>query len=221
MKGILFKPDMIQAIVEGRKTQTRRLSGLKEINKEPDKWELTRNTFGTPMEDGSWRFGHSRPNFYVVYIKPRYQVGEVVYIKEAWATEKQYDHLKPSEIPHTAKIFYVSGGVGEWPINLPIGKLRSPLFMPAWAARHLIKFTDVKAQRLQEITEGDAVKEGTPINDFFPVNTAAIAGLSTVDYYAELWDTINPKYPFESNCWVFAYSFNLRQEIPESRYEEV
>ncbi len=38
MKGILFKPEMIQAIIEGRKTVTRRLDGLKEINKGPDTW---------------------------------------------------------------------------------------------------------------------------------------------------------------------------------------
>jgi len=64
---------------------------------------------------------------------------------------------------------------------------------------------------VQKITEEDAVAEGTVINDFFPVGTAMIAGLSTVDYFAQLWDSLNAKrgYGWEKNPWVWPIGFKL------------
>ena len=58
MKGILFQTDMIKAIVEGRKTHTRRVSGLKEINKEPDRWdyEYENNGVFTFSTNGAFSF---------------------------------------------------------------------------------------------------------------------------------------------------------------------
>lgn len=110
-----------------------------------------------------------------------YQVGETVYIKEAWC-ESYYGEpicykLDGKESP---------GPKDFW---------RSPLFMPAWAARYFIQITDVRAQRVQEISYEDIIAEG--------VDTGQDV------HYQELWDSINPKYPFASNCWVWAYTFKL------------
>ena len=66
----------------------------------------------------------------------------IVYIKEAWATEKQYDHLKPRDIPATAKIFYPLDGYD----SQSMGKKRSPLFLPEKFARYFIKITGVRAE---------------------------------------------------------------------------
>ena len=89
MKGILFKPESIQAIIEGRKTQTRRLGGLKEINQEPDIWECQMLPIGVLARQKRIIYGGGK-SYYVQYpnIKPRYQVGETVYIKEAYYTQK-------------------------------------------------------------------------------------------------------------------------------------
>lgn len=210
MKGILFKPDMIQAIIEGRKTQTRRLIqpqpdlGLPEFeryshitvgNFPPTKIDKNGEAypgdeiFGAYTDDGEW--GWRCP----------YQVGEVVYVKEAWATEKRYDPFKPSELPYYPKIFYVSDGVGEWPSNLSIGRLRSPLHLTEAFARYFIKITDVRAERLQEISEEDAKAEGVAEAN------CATHHKSAREVYGELWDSLNPKYPWEINPWVWVYSF--------------
>jgi len=230
MKGILFKPDMIQAIVEGRKTQTRRVikpqpdMGLPESDRyshiSVGKYHPTKidkdgeeypgdEIFGAYTDDGEWGW------------KSHYQVGETVYIKEAWATEKRYNHLKPSKLPQTATIFYVSDGVGEWPIDLSIGSLRSPLHLPEEFARYFIKITDVRAERLQEITEEDALKEGITImagtHQAFAKNPATnkleLIGhpepYTARYHYESLWDSLNKDYPWESNPWVFRYEFEF------------
>jgi hypothetical protein len=87
-------------------------------------------------------------------------------------------------------------------------KWKPSIHMFRFMSRITLEITDIRVQRLQEISEEDAVSEGTPINDFFPVNTAKIVGLNAVDYYAELWDSLNgKKHPWASNPWVWAINF--------------
>ncbi len=195
MKGILFSPDMIPAIIEGRKSQVRRLSGLEEINKEPDKWVYT-------------RFDHKDSNERIT-VKPRYHPGETVYIKEAWATEKKYDHLPPRDIPRTAHIHYMSDGVGEWPINLAIGRLRSPMFLMEWMARYFEKIKSVKAERLQSISWADCLAEGIiqEGDDFCAQGTPKLRYSVPQGAYLQLWDSINKPKLF--NPWVWRYEFEL------------
>jgi hypothetical protein len=73
------------------------------------------------------------------------------------------------------------------------------MFMPAWAARYFIRITDVRAGRLNEITDVEARREGIP-NSAYAVN-----GITS---FKRLWDSIN-KSPFdwEANPWVWVYSF--------------
>ncbi len=194
LNGILMKPDMIQAVREGSKTVTRRLSGLKTINEHPDEW------LRPPVKVGGyWEF--YRPDSSTLRVKPPYSVGEVCYIKEGWAVEKRYNHLPPRDIPRTAKIFYVADGVGEWPIHLVIGKLRSPLFTLSWAARYFIKITDVRPERLQEITPEDARLEGIDQNKPWGFPDGYI------NSFAWLWDSTYQKTKWDINPWVFRYSF--------------
>ena len=165
MNGIMFKPDIWIAkkkvLEQLGFAVTRRLGGLKELNQEPDKWELIQWKYKMTGKITTGFFFRKNDGKEIV-VHPRYHIGETVYIKEAWATEKQYDNLKPSEIPNTAKIFYVNDGVGEWPIELIIGRLRSPLFMPAWAARDFIQFTDIRPElfRLAQMIPQELELEG-------------------------------------------------------------
>lgn len=79
MNGILFKPDMIQAIVDLRKTVTRRKdSNLTDVLQPPDGWA----NHGLASDGEFWFFNKSITCNHTV--KPRYQVGKTVYIKEAW-----------------------------------------------------------------------------------------------------------------------------------------
>lgn len=194
MKGIYELPYKIKAIAENpeREWQFRRLDGLKEINQEPDAgWRFH-------MTDGDACF--SLQSGYQTIAKSRYQVGETMYVKEAWATtERQFNRLKPTEIPPTAKIFCGSD------CCFAIGKKRSPLFMPAWAARHFLQITAVRPERLQNINRADIREEGVvlpPSPRFSPGKFSELH-----QEYAGFWDSRNPKFPWAINPWVFVYSF--------------
>lgn len=215
MKGILFKSDMIKAIVEGRKTVTRRVIKLPDF---PEKYPEHKQSSEWNIRQGVniWIAENTKIN-YQEYIKPRYQVGGVVYIKEAWRV------LEANGKPNDFAIVYPDGDLKWWrdnagEMNYPIDeKRRSPLFMPARFARYFIKITDVRAERLQEITEEDAIAEGieksswgfniAPYRSYIHKGVNAGRSLAAAAYM-DLWGTINkPPYDWNSNCWVWRYEF--------------
>ena len=109
--------------------------------------------------------------------------GEIVYIKEAWATEKQYNHLKPREVPNNAKIFYLLDGYDL----STMGKKRSPLFLPEKFARYFVKILGVSLGRLGSMVESDAHAEG----------------VDSLVTFMKLWDSINKNQKWDTNpfCW--------------------
>jgi len=208
MKGILFKPDMIKAIVEGRKTQTRRV-----IKPQPEK-------LGDIYEDASlcyrregaaliWQDGFA-------ITKSRYQPSETVYIKEAVAIEEGYtDYFAFFEDTTSIFVHPPESFISKHFLDR-MAKYTART-MPAWAARYFIKIKDVRAERLQEITEEDAIKEGCQliartIQPFElkpkPHFTAPERPFTHLDHFIGIWDSINkPPYDWNSNPYVWKYSF--------------
>ena len=222
MKGILFKPDMIRAIVDGRKTVTRRLAGLKEINQEPDKWmwnSWQESQMWCRHFDSFW-FDYINLNHQPrrLEIKPRYQVGEVVYIKEAHRYIQNngdpYDFGVQYKSDSQVKWWRDNGNIMEYPID---EKWRSPLFLKEIFARYFIKIVDVRGERVQDISEEDAKAEGITLikGTHQPYNPETleftdIARPITYKYlFSGLWDNINKDYSFESNPYIFRYKFGL------------
>ncbi len=169
MKGIMFQPEIWEAkqrvLKEYGEAQTRRL--IKPQPQEEDDLEFGHYHPTMIDKDGEQYPGDEIIGLYTTNgeygWKPRYQVGEVVYVKEAWASYGVWDDCKPSLIPESAPIWYYLDG-NHWAdkVSEGAGKLRSPLFMPAWAARSFIQPTAVRAELfyLDKITPHDFELEG-------------------------------------------------------------
>ncbi|MGA2669984.1 MAG: hypothetical protein ABSF21_00985 [Dehalococcoidia bacterium] len=177
MKGIMFKPDMIQAIIEGRKTQTRRV-----IKPQP-KTDLIKHA-NSPY----WISGLTDDSYERVHI-PRYQVGETVYIKEKIQQDGELAVYASDRQP---VMFYRSLNRLHWRWQKPYLSSRA---LPEEAARYFIVITDVRAERLQEITLADVIKEGF--------------GDATIDEFNKEFLKLNPQIG-EVNPWVFVYTFRIR-----------
>jgi len=179
----------VQRIRAKQKTQTRRLSGLQEVNKEPDNW-----TFLGFNEVGEARFQWG------VTCKPRYQIGDLLWVREAWCSGDEWDDTKPSEIDPLicSDIWYFADGprpTEGW------GKTRPAIFMPKWATRIWLEITGIRVERVQDISITDLWAEGLE----FGVGATSQGFIQWI----QLWDSLNAKrgYPWKSNPWVRAIEF--------------
>lgn len=171
---------MVRAILEGRKTMTRRVM-------------------------------KPQPGPAVIYPSSSYarkcpygQVGGRLWVREAWSGLDEFDALKPSEIPRGAPIWYCASLRIGPEFMRGMGKLRSSIFMPRWASRITLEITDIRVERLQEITLEDCWDEGVSDEPAYERPAA----------YSRLWDTLNgKKHPWASNPWVWVIEFK-RVEKP-------
>lgn len=204
MEGLLFAPEMVRAIADGKKTVTRRLTGFQIINQNPDYWDFVYSITGAGAgRRDVFMFEHG-----LIHrrIYPRYQVGDVAYVKEPWAVEKIYDKYPPRNLPSNIEVWFNDELGGNF-----LGRWRSPLFMPAWAARYHIKITDIRVERLEEITVEDCQAEGVVYMPLPKVGWMEFGYTKpynyTIEHFAYYWSLINKDYPWGSNPWIWRIQF--------------
>ena len=217
---ILFSAEMVRAILEGRKTQTRRV-----VKPQP----IIRECCGAVVGPAKWLSKTGRVVYNCDYEPspfseacPYGQPGDRLWVRETWATVNAYDQVKPSDIP--------KGDAGRWPRvwhratdaheqeyrQKYFGKWRPSIFMPRWASRITLEVVSVRVERVQGISLEDIKAEGV-----FPGLRASIEdwSISSIrdDYYQFLvdfewlWDSINAKrgFSWSSNPWVWAVTYKL------------
>jgi len=204
--GTLFTSEMVRAILSDRKTQTRRLITRRNCDHIPgylwdrlefDDAKVPEGAMRTFADDGFGDGGYlhvaCRPHpkaprrlqtpedWTLERVYPRVSVGDVLWVKETW---------KPLGNP-AERVCAVDYRATGWDVAGTI-KWRPSIFMPRWASRIDLEVTAIRGQRVQDISEGDAIAEG----------------VGCVEEYADLWDSINGrKAPRESNPWVWTYTF--------------
>jgi len=210
-RPIIFNAEMVRAILADRKTQTRRV-----IKPQPDRW-LPPFLIYLWNED---QFKRIAARFHCPYGKP----GDTLWIRETWHAASHYDELKPSLIPAGSPLWYAAKSYRDhdgWAIR---GKKRPSIFMPRWASRITLEITDVRVERVQDISAHDAISEGINpephqrCGDFFD-DTA-------VDEFTELWNSINTKRGFgwDVNPWCWCISFRTIEHghiVNTSKYNQV
>ena len=216
----LFSTPMVQAILEDRKTMTRRTRGLERVNKCPDEWTITSDT----TNKGILFFNKSG---FSERMKPQYQVGDHIWIKEEyyasgyWVTTGEKTKTgKPEKmfVDNTLNVidqtyFYFDSKPDSFRIdrNTVRGSWfkRSSLFMPKKAARIWLECTGVRCERLQDITETDAIAEGILKGEskFMNYHTKKFEFINGKYSFYSLWVKKNSEDSYYLNPWVFIYEF--------------
>jgi len=201
-KPILFSGPMVRALLAGTKTQTRRLM--------PNQAWLQQAY--APIVDGTRIYNYSGEE---EVSRAKFAVGDRLYVREHWRTWAQYDGVAPRDFTPGTHVAYEATESPNLGNNA--GRFRQGMHMPRWASRLTLTVTDVRVERLQNISEADAKAEGIldggclkcgesshpdPCGCVYPEPCFA-------DAYFALWNEINGKDASVANPWVAAYSFTV------------
>lgn len=221
-RPILFSAPMVRAVLEGRKTQTRRV-----IKPQPSAGVRDSVFVHSGLEDG-----HGR-ELRCPYGAP----GDRLWVRETWAVQR-FEPCLPHERDwqelHSPTIRYLADGAtqrvqgdratGVGIYHGPVEKSRPSIHMPRWASRITLEITDVRVHRVQNISEADALAEGINRIDHGREGSYYHAARTEphpknwcdpIDAFHELWDAINGMRSFgwNVNPWVWALTFT-RVEQP-------
>ena len=203
IKPILFNTEMVRAILDGRKTCTRRL--VRFLPGENPQWTGY-------IRDGLMLYnGRNEP----CIMKAPYQPGDILYVRETWCDDRQFTH---DSTP--GRYFYKASESGNF-------KWKPSIHMPKEAARIFLKVTDVRVERLQDITPKDAENEGVGNLFYEDIGYSEKNYGTEVDpeygiakeQFAWLWESTIKKsnldrYGWDANPYVWVIEFE-RCEKPE------
>lgn len=212
-RPILFSAPMIRALLDGRKTQTRRITKVPGIM--GGRYPVYPPEELIELEPGEFRAGimhYASTGALSGPYNVGFAVGDRLWVKETWRTLQKWDDLKPKLIMDDIdEIDYFADGYPRNPL-WAWGKNRVSIFMPRWASRLTLTVTDVRVERLQDCSEADALAEGIEQHgrffgladgDWDDAETSAVAA------YERLWESINGAGAWEANPWVVAISFGV------------
>lgn len=206
MKPILFNTEMVQAILEDRKTVTRRC-----VKHEIHVFEKNGETL---VYDHRFLFDFVLDAY--IDSQASYKKGDILYVTETWKVDSIAQHLNQMLIDFKAiKEGFSHSEVFAYFTKERFSKFKkfyqkngwqSPYFMPKEAARIFLRVTDVRIERLQDITEEQAMKEGLQIEKY--------VGTPLIKKFSNLWDTTVDKkefnqYGWNANPYVFVYEFEV------------
>ena len=179
-KPIIFSAPMVRALLEGRKTQTRRV--LKEQNSIADAVMI-----GGFYQWKSWKTGCVLGDVSVPYAP-----GSRLYVREAC-------HIDGRKVSYRADADPASEPPGPW---------RPSIHMPRWASRLTLLVTDVRVQRLQEISGEDCIAEGADC-DTCACNQRGCFEIRR--NFHDLWNSLHGPEAWDANPWVCAVSFTAHR----------
>ena len=211
-KPIIFSAPMVRALLAGRKTQTRRL-----LRPQPEPFDALFS------EAGRWWTGDAETGDVHQSGRIPYAPGDRLYVREAFQGHKAYEaHGYPPRDWGNKPIWYCADGDAP-PAHNASNRKRPSIHMPRWASRITLTATEVRVQRLQDISEADAWAEGCKpgvLNDRgepFPAEEPAPDGKGEIgwdcarDWYADLWDSLHGPDAWDANPWVAAYTFTVQR----------
>lgn len=207
MKPILFSTEMVKAILDGRKTQTRRI-----VKPQPTpSMDWVGRLIDTTCRENRKNVGklHWSDKKEHIFAKDYCQVGDILWVRETWQFMPDGD--KKFRVCYAADGEFKDCKRPEnWnPYLYNYERWRPSIHMPFEAARIFLKVTDVRVEKLNCITEEDAIKEGVISGQGQKRWTARSA-------FMDLWDSINFKrgYGWDSNPWVWVISFERTENTP-------
>ena len=198
-RPILFSAPMVRAILDGRKTVTRR----------PVKFPFIDRAIGCELSGNEIGPEEIRNN------SPYGVPGQRLWVRETWYCDHSEvmrgPYLKPddldvSEARDDGTLVYAADGLTPYEADQPVWK--PSIHMPRWACRILLEITDVRVERLQDITYEQAVAEGVhrgPLREWCASDEGGACHKYPAPAFRDLWQSVGGDW--EANPWVWVVEF--------------
>lgn len=204
-RGLIFNSEMVRAILDGRKTQTRRIvKGTDGAVKFCKEWDINGEEIFVVL--GEKDHTGMNPVFGAISC-PFGAVGDRIWVRETWAEAgacapdlKLYRANYPEHVPSIYE-------------NVPLAeeiRWTPSIHMPRWASRILLEITDVLVERLNDISQEDAQAEGMSLTGWRPTYSDPDSGgevWTPYDNFARLWESIYGEGSWKANPWVWVIEF--------------
>lgn len=228
-RGMIFNGEMVRAILDGRKTQTRRIMAPQPAD------DIERSAFPNPDAIGWKSTLKHKHGSTTAHFCPFGNVGDRIWVRETWGVvsheldeDGRIQPWKPDrpataihEMPfgngyYSGHAIYAADGDFTWGDDDGYEDGRScwkpSIHMPRAASRILLEITDVRVERLNAISQEDAQSEGTELTGWRPTYSDPDSGgevMTPYDNFAELWSSIYGDESWKANPWVWVIEFKL------------
>lgn len=197
-RPIIFSTSMVRAIIAGHKTVTRRLSGLGEINKKPNKWSVLQEEKLFIAVDNSVKNPDALRNPNALCLNSPYGTkGDILYVRESFMPfeidGKKYNYFRADD----------PDKVG-W-------KGKPSIHMPKAIAVRWLRVENIRVQRLSAMNDNDAILEGIHFDKdsgYYFAGDMAMAS-TPLQCFRELWVAINGNESYDSDPWVWVIQFSV------------
>lgn len=220
IKPILFNTEMVQANLDGRKNNTRRIMKPQPVDTEYCNHEMV--TFSDMLPgyyDGDCTCACRKCGYGVgpsgeSVFKPPYVPGDILYARETWRVRNVFGDIARGD--RTAEIEFKAGGdticVPAFGYTPSYGAWKPSIHMPKEAARLFLLVKNVRVERLQDIDEEGAKAEGANFCNGKHVGIEEKMRRSAVERFSDIWNgTIKPAdidlYGWDANPWVWVFEY--------------
>ena len=228
IKPILFNTEMVQANLDGRKNNTRRIMKPQPVDTEYCNHEMvTFNDMLPGYYDGDYTCACRKCGYGVgpsgeSVFKPPYVPGDILYARETWRVRNVFGDIARGN--RTAEIEFKAGGdticVPAFGYTPSYGAWKPSIHMPKEAARLLLLVKNVRVERLQDIDEEGAKAEGANFCNGKHVGIEEKMRRSAVERFSDIWNsTIKPAdidlYGWDANPWVWVIEYERCEKPAE------
>lgn len=233
---------MLRALLEGRKTQTRRIITPNNLRIYTGGLDYPGSFVKPDQTTFKAAFNNARKFRRIDHVmtwvtdpvthqidavvsqwtgRSAYSAGDRLWVREAWRADQKYDDHSPSNSHNGSPVLPVGCPVTYDAELIPVlGRNRQGIHMPRWASRITLEVIDVRFNRLQEISEEDAIAEGCTqalADDIMQAEELAVYASTYIlcpdararILFETLWDQVNGPGTWEQNPWVAAYTFHV------------
>lgn len=235
-RPILFSAPMVRALIAGTKTQTRRIARLPEPSapildfvKVGTETATGRSVYEMKDKHGAAVTIRAGKHCLEYHFTPPIAVCDRLWVREHWNSDVRNNGIAPRDIEPDEPVWFMAdaGATNASAWSVRSSQHRQAMHMPRWASRLTLIVTDVRVERLQDISETDAIAEGIePVYDerspgqtlwkdyeCYPDKTshahAVVPFVLPSRSYCSLWEEINGHGSWIDNPWVIAYTFEV------------